>query len=116
MELDPNCLFCKIIRKEIPAKEVERDEFIVAFHDVNPQAPTHILVVPTIHVEHLSDFVNRADGDRAIRLLRAASEIGRRFGPNGYRVVMNEGREAGQTVFHLHTHVLAGRPMHWPPG
>jgi histidine triad (HIT) family protein len=113
---DPTCLFCKIVRKEIPANEVLRDEHVVAFHDLNPQAPTHVLVVPTEHAAHLSDFVANADGDRAVRLLAAASEIGRRFGSSGYRVVMNEGPDAGQSVYHLHAHVLAGRHMTWPPG
>jgi histidine triad (HIT) family protein len=110
-----NCLFCKIVRKEIPAKEVLRDEHVVAFHDLNPQAPTHVLVIPTVHADHLSGFAE-AGGGAAARLLEAAAEIGQRFGPEGYRVVINEGREAGQTVFHLHLHVLAGRPLRWPPG
>ena len=116
MATDPNCLFCKIVSKEIPADEVLRDEHVVAFRDRNPQAPTHVLVVPTEHAEHLSEFVQNTHGVAALRLLRAAAEIGRRFGPGGYRVVMNEGPDAGQSVFHLHAHVLAGRPMAWPPG
>ena len=113
---DPNCIFCKIVRKEIPADEVLRDEHVVAFRDLNPQAPTHVLVIPTEHAQHLSDFTANAGGDRAARLLAAASEIGRRFGRDGYRVVMNEGPDGGQTVHHLHAHVLAGRHMTWPPG
>jgi histidine triad (HIT) family protein len=110
-----DCLFCKIVRKEIPAKEVLRDEHVVAFHDLNPQAPTHVLVIPTVHAEHLSAFAD-AGGAAAARLLAAAAELGKQFGPDGYRVVINEGRDAGQTVFHLHLHVLAGRPLRWPPG
>lgn len=110
-----NCLFCKIVRKEIPAKEILRDEHVVAFHDLNPQAPTHVLVIPTEHADSLSDFAARG-GPQAARILAAASEIGRRFGPGGYRVVMNEGPDAGQSVFHLHAHVLAGRHLAWPPG
>ena len=113
---DPNCIFCKIVRKEIPADEVLRDEHVVAFRDLNPQAPTHVLVIPTEHAQHLSDFTANAGGDRAARLLAAASEIGRRFGRDGYRVVINEGTDGGQTVGHLHAHVLAGRHMKWPPG
>jgi len=113
---DPNCIFCKIVRKEIQADEVLRDEHVVAFRDLNPQAPTHVLVIPTEHAAHLSDFTQSASGDAAARLLGAASEIGRRFGPGGYRVVMNEGPDAGQTVHHLHAHILAGRHMSWPPG
>lgn len=111
-----DCLFCKIVRKEIPAREVLRDEHVVAFHDLNPQAPTHILVIPTRHADHLSDFADSAAADVAGRLLRAAAQLGRQFGPRGYRVVMNEGHDGGQTVQHLHAHVLAGRQMTWPPG
>ena len=110
------CLFCKIVRKEIPADEVLRDEHVVAFRDLNPQAPTHVLVVPTDHAQHLSDFTASATDERAARLLHTAAELGRRFGRDGYRVVINEGRDAGQTVHHLHLHVLAGRHMAWPPG
>jgi histidine triad (HIT) family protein len=111
-----DCLFCKIVRREIPAKEVRRDEHIVAFHDVNPQAPVHVLVVPTDHADHLSDFTGKAADEVAAHLLRTASEIGSQLGPGGYRVVMNQGHDGGQTVHHLHAHVLAGRPMTWPPG
>jgi histidine triad (HIT) family protein len=95
---------------------VFRDEHVVAFHDTNPQAPTHVLVIPTEHAEHLSAFTESARDVVAGRLLRVAAEIGQRFGTNGYRVVMNEGQDAGQSVHHLHAHVLAGRPMSWPPG
>ena len=116
MPSDDACLFCKIVRREIPADEVLRDEHVVAFRDLNPQAPTHVLVVPTEHAAHLSDFVASTGGDQAARFLSAASEIGRRFGRDGYRVVMNEGPDGGQTVHHLHAHVLAGRHMTWPPG
>jgi histidine triad (HIT) family protein len=110
-----DCLFCKIVRKEIPAKEVLRNEHVVAFHDLNPQAPTHVLVIPTEHAAHLTAFAG-AGSPAAGRLLEAAAEIGGRFGPGGYRVVINEGADAGQTVFHLHLHVLAGRALGWPPG
>ena len=113
---DPNCIFCKIVRREIAANEVLRDDDVVAFHDLNPQAPAHVLVVPTEHAAHLSEFVAAGDDKRAARLLSAASELGRRFGTDGYRVVMNEGPDGGQTVHHLHAHVLAGRHMTWPPG
>ena len=111
-----NCLFCKIVRGEIPAREVLRDEHVVAFHDLNPQAPVHVLVIPTQHADHLSAFVQSGNAAAAERLLSAAAEIGGRFGPGGYRVVINEGPDGGQSVFHLHAHVLAGRPLHWPPG
>ena len=116
MATDANCPFCKIVAREIPAKEVLRDDHVVAFHDLNPQAPTHILVIPTRHADHLSDFVGQADGAEAARLLAAAAQIGREHGGDGYRVVMNEGPDGGQTVHHLHAHVLAGRRMTWPPG
>jgi histidine triad (HIT) family protein len=114
--MSDDCLFCKIVRKEIPAKEVLRDEHVVAFHDLNPQAPVHVLVVPTVHAQHLTEFAAQGNAAAAARLLAAASEIGTRLGRDGYRVVMNEGHDGGQTVSHLHAHVLAGRPMTWPPG
>jgi histidine triad (HIT) family protein len=110
-----DCLFCKIVRKAIPADEILRDEDVVAFRDLNPQAPSHILLVPTVHAEDLSAYV-AAGGATAARLLEAAAELGRRLGPDGYRVVINEGPDAGQSVFHLHLHVLAGRRLTWPPG
>ena len=116
MATDPNCIFCKIVRKEIPADEVVRDEHIVAFRDLNPQAPVHVLVIPTEHAQHLSDFTESAGSERATALLKTAAELGRRFGRDGYRVVINEGPDGGQTVGHLHAHVLAGRHMKWPPG
>jgi len=116
MATDSSCIFCMIVSKEIPAHEVLRDEHVVAFHDLNPQAPTHVLVVPTAHAAHLSDFLQSASHEQAARLLNAAAEIGRSFGRDGYRVVINEGPDGGQTVQHLHAHVLAGRRLTWPPG
>ncbi|HZO94510.1 MAG TPA: HIT domain-containing protein [Candidatus Baltobacteraceae bacterium] len=113
---DPNCIFCKIARREISAQEVHRDEHVVAFRDLNPQAPVHLLVIPTEHAQHLSDFTQGASDERAARLLAVASALGREHGPHGYRVVMNEGPDAGQSVHHLHAHVLAGRHLGWPPG
>ena len=111
-----DCIFCKIARKEIPAREVLRDEHVVAFHDLNPQAPAHVLVIPVAHAANLSEFAARHDPAAALRLLEAAAEIGRQAGPDGFRVVTNEGRDAGQSVDHLHLHVLAGRALGWPPG
>jgi histidine triad (HIT) family protein len=116
MSTVPDCLFCKIVRKEIPANEVLRTEHVVAFRDLNPQAPTHVLVVPTTHAAHLSEFARNTSDQGAARLLAAAAELGTHFGPNGYRVVINEGDDAGQSVHHLHAHVLAGRRLSWPPG
>ncbi len=110
------CIFCKIVRKEIPADEVLRDEHVVAFRDLHPVSPVHILVIPTEHAEHLSAFAAQGNGAAAARVLTAAAEVGARFGPDGYRVVINEGPDAGQSVFHLHAHVLAGRALGWPPG
>ncbi len=110
------CIFCKIVRREIPADEVLRDEHVVAFRDLHPVAPVHILVVPTDHAEHLSAFAGLGKGAAAARILTAAAELGRRYAPGGYRVVINEGPDAGQSVFHLHAHVLGGRDMSWPPG
>jgi len=114
--MNETCLFCKIVRNEIAAKEVLRDEHVVAFHDLNPQAPTHVLVVPTQHAEHLSAFAAQADPAAAQRFLTAAAEIGARFGAGGYRVVVNEGRDGGQSVFPPPAHVPAGRRLSWPPG
>lgn len=113
-----DCIFCKIVRKEIPAREVLRDDHVVAFHDQNPQAPAHVLVVPVMHTDHLSEFNAKASPEQKARLLSAAAEVGGRLQRDGagYRVVVNEGPDGGQTVSHLHLHVFAGRHMSWPPG
>jgi histidine triad (HIT) family protein len=111
-----DCIFCKIVRREIVADEVLRDDYVVAFRDLSPQAPVHVLVIPTQHAEHLSAFAAHGNTTAAARLLTAAAEIGTTLGPGGYRVVINEGPDAGQSVFHLHAHVLAGRALAWPPG
>jgi len=111
------CVFCKIARKEIAAREVARTEDAVVFADLDPKAPTHLLVVPVLHAENLGDFAASV-GPRAVgALFGLASKAGREATASGaYRIVVNEGKEAGQTVFHLHLHVLAGRRMGWPPG
>jgi histidine triad (HIT) family protein len=116
--MSEDCIFCKIVRREIPAREVLRDDDVVAFHDLRPQAPTHILVVPTRHANHLSEFIRNAPDAVKARLFAVAAEIGGRFQRDGqgYRVVINEGPDGGQTVDHLHLHILAGRHMTWPPG
>jgi histidine triad (HIT) family protein len=116
MTYDPSCVFCKIVRRDIPADEVLRDEYVVAFRDLDPVAPTHVLVVPTMHVAHLSDFAALDNAEASARLLAAAAEVGARFGERGYRVITNVGPDAGQEVNHLHLHVLAGRRFTWPPG
>jgi len=112
-----NCLFCKIIKKEIPAKIVFEDDRVLAFEDVNPQAPVHVLVIPK---KHIATTLEIGEGDHALvgELVQAANRIARERGvaEQGFRTVMNCNRDAGQTVFHLHLHLLAGRPMSWPPG
>ncbi|NUQ20973.1 MAG: histidine triad nucleotide-binding protein [Gemmatimonadaceae bacterium] len=109
------CLFCRIVRGEIPAKLVAEDDHCVAFRDINPQAPTHVLVVPREHVASLDEATDPA---LVGRLALFAAEIARREGiaARGYRTVFNTNAEAGQTVFHLHLHLLGGRHMSWPPG
>jgi histidine triad (HIT) family protein len=111
-----DCLFCKIVAGTIPAKTIYQDDQCIAFADINPQAPTHFLVVPRQHIASLAD----AGSNHATllgHLLFVASEIARERGlPNGYRVVINTGPDGGQTVDHLHLHVLGGRHLTWPPG
>ncbi len=116
MSADPDCIFCKIASGAIPADVVARTPEAVAFRDLNPQAPSHVLVVPVRHAANLGDFVAAAEREEVGHLFALASEVGRKASPGGYRVVVNEGPDAGQSVFHLHLHVLAGRPLAWPPG
>ena len=115
--MSDSCIFCKIIAKAIPSKIVYEDQFVTAFEDVNPQAPVHILVVPH---RHLPDIQSMADGDRELigHLFFAAKKIASDKGlaEKGYRTVINNGAGAGQTVFHIHLHILAGRRFSWPPG
>ena len=115
MALDPNCIFCKIIEGEIPADIVLRNENVVAFNDLNPQAPTHVLLIPTLHTENAAG-VARNSATITADLFLAADQIAKERGLNGYRTVFNTGEVAGQTVFHAHLHLLGGRPMAWPPG
>jgi histidine triad (HIT) family protein len=112
---DPSCLFCRIVRGEIPAKLVAETPECVAFRDINPQAPTHVLVIPREHVASL-DTAN--DAALVGHLSLVAADIARREGlaERGYRTVVNTGADAGQTVFHLHLHLLGGRALRWPPG
>jgi histidine triad (HIT) family protein len=116
MQQDPKCVFCKIFRGEIPSQEVTRTDDVLVFRDLNPQAPHHVLVIPKRHVSDLGEFVAQAEPKEIADLFTLASNAGRAASPSGYRIVTNEGPDAGQTVFHLHLHVLAGRPMSWPPG
>ncbi len=112
-----SCLFCRIVSGEIPASKVYEDADVFAFNDINPQAPLHVLVIPKRHIATLNDL---GDGDQAIigKLVRTAAAIaaGKGFAERGYRTVFNCNAEAGQTVFHIHLHLLAGRGLGWPPG
>jgi len=110
------CIFCKIIARQIPSQFVYEDEIAVVFQDINPQAPTHVLIVPKKHVADLSAC---GDADQALlgRLQRVAAVVAEKAGiASGYRLLTNKGRSAGQSVDHLHYHLLGGRPMKWPPG
>lgn len=110
------CLFCKIAEGTIPTKAVYQDERVYAFPDINPQAPVHVLIVPREHIASLQE-ADESHRELLGHLLRAAAEIARQKGlGKGYRVVTNIGPDAGQTVDHLHLHVLGGRVMNWPPG
>jgi histidine triad (HIT) family protein len=115
--MSQDCLFCRISKKELPAKIVHEDEQVVAFDDINPQAPTHILVLPRKHIGGLNELTT-ADAALIGHLHVVAAELARQRGiaDSGYRTVINTGRGAGQSVFHLHLHLLGGRGMRWPPG
>ncbi|MCL7971128.1 MAG: histidine triad nucleotide-binding protein [marine benthic group bacterium] len=112
-----DCLFCRIVRGEIPADIVAEDDRWLAFRDIQPQAPVHVLVIPREHVESVGSL-STDDGGLAGELMLAAAEVARIEGvaESGFRVVTNVGERAGQSVFHLHVHVLGGRRMRWPPG
>jgi histidine triad (HIT) family protein len=112
-----SCIFCRIVNKEIPAKIVYEDDKVLAFHDINPQAPYHILVIPK---KHISTLLELTEGDKDLigHIYLVMNKLARELGiaERGYRVVVNCNEEGGQTVFHVHFHFLAGREMHWPPG
>jgi len=111
------CLFCKIVSREIPAKILYDDEHLLAFEDINPQAPLHALVIPKTHIATLNDLSPEHDalvGEMTRRAAALAKERG--YAERGFRTVINTNRDAGQTVFHIHVHVLGGRSFHWPPG
>jgi len=112
-----DCLFCKIVAGDIPAKIVHADDQAIAFRDIDPKAPTHVLVVPREHIATVNDL--RAEHERVVgRLFTIARQVARDEGlaNDGYRLVMNCGEGAGQSVFHIHLHLLGGRAFRWPPG
>ena len=112
-----NCLFCRIIDKKIPSKIVYEDEHVFAFEDINPQAPIHILIIPKKHISTTLDITHE-DNELIGHLFQTANKIAKDRGAaeRGFRLVINCNPESGQTVYHIHIHLLAGRVMHWPPG
>ena len=111
-----DCIFCKIADKSLPAKILREDDRMLAFRDLNPQAPTHLLIIPRKHLASLSQ-AETEDAGLLGHLLLTASRMAQREGlASGFRVVINNGAPAGQSVFHLHLHILGGRPLSWPPG
>jgi histidine triad (HIT) family protein len=110
-----DCLFCRIAAGEIPADVVFEDESVVVFRDINPKAPIHVLAIPRRHLASVADLTD-ADGDLLAALFGAMRRVANEAGLEGYRIVSNVGEESGQSVFHLHFHLLGGRPMTWPPG
>src|SRR6516225_11158021 len=115
MTSDPNCLFCRIIRGEIPSKKIYEDEDVFAFEDINPQSPTHVLVCPK---RHFASLKHAGAEEEAVlgKVALVAAKIAKERNLGSYRTVINTGSEAGQTVFHLHLHLLGGRTFSWPPG
>ncbi|HUY75315.1 MAG TPA: histidine triad nucleotide-binding protein [Ktedonobacterales bacterium] len=114
---DDNCLFCRIVTGAIPATRVYEDDTVIAFRDINPGAPTHVLIIPRTHIAGIS-APEAEDGALLVALIRAARQVAAQEGvaESGYRLVWNVGPDAGQSVFHLHLHLLGGRAMAWPPG
>jgi len=112
-----DCLFCKIIKSEIPAEIVYQDELILAFNDINPQAPEHKVIIPLKHIETLND-VQEEDNKLMGHMIQSAAKLAKDLGlaEDGYRLVINCNAGAGQSVFHIHAHLLGGRRMKWPPG
>ena len=110
-----DCLFCKIIKGDIPSNKVYEDELCLAFYDIDPQAPTHFLVIPKAHIGSVSQ-VNKENADVVAHIFTVIAKVTKELGVDSYRVVSNIGEQAGQSVFHLHFHVLGGRDMTWPPG
>jgi histidine triad (HIT) family protein len=112
-----DCIFCKIASKDIPAEIVAETDGVVAFRDINPQAPTHVQIIPKTHVAHIADFDPSADTAWLAELITVANDVAKAEGlDKGYRLVINNGPLAGQSVFHVHLHILGGRQLGWPPG
>ena len=110
-----DCLFCKIVAGEIPSNKVYEDDTVYAFYDIDPQAPTHFLVIPKAHIGSCGE-ITAENSNVVARCFEVISKVTKELGLESYRVVSNIGEQAGQSVFHLHFHVLAGRDMTWPPG
>lgn len=112
-----DCLFCKMVSGEIAPEKVYEDDDVLAFRDINPQAPSHVLVIPKMHISTLNDL-DQSHTELVGKLYLAVGKIAQQegFAEEGYRTVVNCNRDGGQTVFHIHLHLLAGRPMRWPPG
>jgi histidine triad (HIT) family protein len=117
MDSHPECLFCKIVSRAVPAQIVYSDEWVTAFRDIHPAAPTHVLIVPNRHVAGLNDLA-ADETDLGGQLLRAAARVARQEGvhESGYRVIINTGADSGQIVFHLHLHLIGGQHMRYPIG
>jgi len=112
-----NCIFCRIAEGKAAARLVHQDDSVIAFHDIHPQAPVHVLILPRRHITSLLDVVE-ADEPLLGHLVHTAREIAKSLGlgENGFRLVFNAGRDAGYSVYHVHLHLLGGRPLGWPPG
>jgi histidine triad (HIT) family protein len=114
-DYEPDCLFCRIAAGEIPADVVFSDDQVVIFRDINPKAPTHVLAIPRRHIPSAAELTD-GDGPLLAAIFGALRHVAEEAGLHGYRIVTNTGAEAGQSVFHLHFHLLAGRSLSWPPG
>lgn len=112
-----DCIFCKIVKGEIPSEKVYEDELIFAFKDISPEAPTHVLIIPKKHIKSLNDLTDN-DANIIAHIYITLKELAKQLGikENGYRIVSNCGEHGGQTVDHIHFHLLGGRTLQWPPG
>ncbi len=114
---NPECIFCKIVKGEIPGDIVYEDDKVLAFNDIDPKAPVHILIIPKEHISGVNDIDDKHKGLMG-HILTIASKLAseKGIGESGFRIVVNSGKDAGQAVFHIHFHLLGGRPLAWPPG